>query len=169
MKTFTRWFKAIMILPFNALVTLPALTLWMSGEIIGNAGGSPALYIWRIAAGCLLFACGLPLAIWTMMLFHRQGKGTPAPWDPPQKFVVAGPYCHTRNPMMTSVFIMQFAETLLIGSWALLGYTIVFICINLIYLPLFEEKELLRRFGDDYAKFKANVPRYIPRLKPWKG
>ncbi len=38
---------------------------------------------------------------------------------------------------------------------------------NAIYFPLVEETGLERRFGDDYRRYKANVPRWIPRLTPW--
>jgi len=160
--TWFRWLRAVIVLPFNALVTLPAAVLWFSGKKIILADG------WRLVAGCVMIALGLVLAVWTMTLFHRVGKGTPAPWDPPAKLVVAGPYRHVRNPMLTSVFIMQVAEVLLTGSYALFVYFIVFVYVNTLYFPLVEEKQLLRRFGVEYAEYKANVPRYIPRLRPWK-
>ncbi len=31
-----------------------------------------------------------------------------------------------------------------------------------------EEKDLEKKFGDDYREYKAHVPRWIPRLRPWK-
>ena len=158
-----RWIKAIVLLPLNALVFIPAVIVWASGERLSVAGG------WRLSTGVVLLAAGLSLALWTMALFNRIGKGTAAPWDPPKKLVVAGPYRHVRNPMLTSVFIMLIAEVLLTGSTAVAVWFAVFLCVNMLYFPLVEEKELLRRFGDDYARYKANVPRYIPRLTPWDG
>ena len=156
-----KWIKAVVLLPLNALVFIPAVAVWVSGERLGVAGG------WRLCAGGLLLALGLALAAWTMTLFHRVGKGTAAPWDPPKKLVVAGPYRHVRNPMLTSVFVMLIAEVLVTGSTAVLLWFAVFLCVNMIYFPLVEEKELLRRFGADYARYKASVPRYLPRLTPW--
>jgi len=163
-RMFFRWMKAIVILPLNALVFIPAVAVWISGEKLTVSGG----WGWRLCVGWGLFVAGLTLAAWTMALFHRLGKGTAAPWDPPKKLVVAGPYCYMRNPMLTSVFIMLIAEILITGSWVIAVWFAVFLCVNMIYFPLVEEKELLRRFGDDYANYKANVPRYIPRLKPWE-
>ena len=159
---FFRWIKAVFILPLNALVFIPAAAMWVSGERLGLTGG------WRFCAGIVLLVFGLALAAWTMALFHRVGKGTAAPWDPPKSLVVAGPYCHVRNPMLSSVFIMLLAEFLITGSMVILTWFAVFVCVNMIYFPLVEEKELLRRFGADYARYKANVPRYIPRPTPWK-
>ncbi|MCL2105340.1 MAG: isoprenylcysteine carboxylmethyltransferase family protein [Kiritimatiellaeota bacterium] len=159
---FFKWIKAIVILPLNALVFIPALIVWISGDRLSLTSG------WKFHMGILLLAAGFALAVWTMTLFHRLGKGTAAPWDPPQQLVVAGPYCHVRNPMLTSVFLMLAAEALLAGSVVLLSWLAVFVCVNMLYFPLVEEKELLRRFGADYARYKANVPRYLPRLKPWR-
>ena len=161
-RMFLRWFRAIVIFPINVLVFIPAVAVWLSGERLIVVGG------WRFGVGIGLLAAGLALAVWTMTLFHRMGKGTAAPWDPPQKLVVAGPYRHVRNPMLTSVFVMQVAEILLTGSWTITIWFAIFLCANLIYFPLVEEKQLLRRFGDDYARYKKNVPRYLPRLTPWK-
>ena len=155
------WIKAIVILPFNALVVLPVLAVWISGEKISIKDG------WQLYLAILVFAIGFSLAIWTMILFHRIGKGTAAPWDPPKKLVVVGPYRHVRNPMLTSVFIMLIAEVLVTGSWTIAVFFVIFLTINMLYFPFVEEKELLCRFGEDYARYKANVPRYIPRFRPW--
>ena len=157
------WVKTIFILPLNVLVFIPCVAVWVSGERLGITGG------WRFCAGTLLLAAGLTLAAWTMTLFHRIGKGTAAPWNPPKKLVVVGPYRYMRNPMLTSVFAMLIAEILLTGSWTVGVWFAIFLCANMLYFPLVEEKDLLRRFGADYATYKANVPRYIPRLTPWRG
>jgi hypothetical protein len=39
--------------------------------------------------------------------------------------------------------------------------------VNAIYFPLFEEPGLRRRFGEDYERYRGNVPRWIPRFRPW--
>jgi len=158
-----RWIRAVVVLPFNALVIIPAAVVWASGRDIAPQGA------WWLAGSGALLACGLALAAWTMVLFHRKGEGTPAPWDPPKKLVVAGPYRHMRNPMLTSVFIMLGAEVVATHSAALLAYALTFVALNMFYFPLVEERELLKRFGADYARYKANVPRYIPRIRPWTG
>jgi protein-S-isoprenylcysteine O-methyltransferase Ste14 len=103
-----------------------------------------------------------------MWLFAHRGKGTAAPWNPPKKLVVEGPYAYVRNPMITSVFMMQIAEALLLNSWLIFGLFGLFLLGNMVYFPFFEEKDLEKRFGDDYRTYKRNVPRWIPRLTPWK-
>ncbi|MDR0647703.1 MAG: isoprenylcysteine carboxylmethyltransferase family protein [Puniceicoccales bacterium] len=157
-----RWIKTVILLPFNVLVIIPAIVLYCSD------------YSWEMQnmlgmmLGILLLIVGFCLAGWTMRLFVKIGKGTAAPWDPPQKLVVAGPYCYVRNPMITSVLIMLIAESLLLGSGYIFGWFIAFLLGNIIYFPCFEEKDLEKRFGEDYLQYKHNVPRWIPRLTAWK-
>lgn len=158
---FWSWVKACLLLPVNAVVFIPGIILYFSGYSFAPAHG------WRLFSGMALFAAGLGLAIWTMTLFQRRGHGTPAPWDPPKKLVVAGPYRYVRNPMLSSVFIMLFASWLLLDAWQSLAWFIIFVICNMIYFPLFEEPALEKRFGKEYLLYKANVPRYIPRLTPW--
>jgi len=115
----------------------------------------------------LLLCAGLALACWTVTLFMRFGQGTPAPWNPPRKLVVRGPYRYIRNPMITSVMFMLLAEALLYRSWPLAGWLIIFFLANAIYFPLVEEKGLSKRFGDAYLQYKAHVPRWFPRIASW--
>jgi protein-S-isoprenylcysteine O-methyltransferase Ste14 len=104
-----------------------------------------------------------------MRLFSRLGQGTAAPWNPPRRLVIAGPYRHVRNPMISSVLIMLMAESLLLNSFVLLAWWAIFWLGNILYFPLKEEKDLERRFGASYAIYKKHVPRWVPRLRPWKG
>ena len=160
--------KAIVILPGTALVFIPGAILWLSAGSPGAmalAGPEQA----RFWIGALLGGTGLFFAAWTVRLFVKVGKGTPAPWAPPKKLVVRGPYRHVRNPMLTSVNVMLVAESLLLGSWYLAGWMLVFFLLNTVFFIFFEEPGLERRFGEDYRRYKANVPRWIPRRRPWDG
>lgn len=111
---------------------------------------------------------GFTLAVWTVALFSRHGSGTPSPWNPPMSFVVQGPYRHVRNPMILGVVLMLVAETLILRSVPVALWTAVFFGGNAVYFPLSEERRLEDRFGDSYRMYKANVPRWIPRLRKWK-
>ena len=107
------------------------------------------------------------LDCWEYLVPTIVGAGTPAPWAPPQRLVVRGPYRHVRNPMIASVLLMLGAESLFFGSWHLVGWLLVFFLGNAIYFPLVEERALERRFGNDYRLYKANVPRWIPSWRSW--
>jgi protein-S-isoprenylcysteine O-methyltransferase Ste14 len=71
--------------------------------------------------------------------------------------------------MITSVLTMQIAEALLLNSWLIFGLFLLFFVGNMIYFPLFEEKDLEKRFGESYREYKHNVPRWIPRITAWKN
>ena len=43
-----------------------------------------------------------------------------------------------------------------------------FFGLNVTYIPLVEERALEERFGESYREYKKNVPRWIPRLRPWQ-
>ena len=106
--------------------------------------------------------------IWTATLFARIGKGTLAPWDPTARLVVAGPYRHVRNPMISGVLAVLLGEAALFGSLPLLVWFGAVFALNAIYFPLVEEPGLRERFGEDYERYRANVPRWLPRFRPWE-
>lgn len=160
--------KAIVILPGTALVFVPGAILWFVAES-GTAIATAAPTQSRCWFAVVLGASGLAFAVWTARLFRTIGDGTPAPWAPPRRLVVRGPYRHVRNPMITSVLVMLGAESLFFGSWHLAGWMLVFLLGNAVYLPLVEEPALERRFGDHYRLYKANVPRWMPRWRAWDG
>ncbi len=160
---FWNWLSTILILPFTVIVVIPVLLLWLSGYRY------VAPPVWCLVAGCLLFGAGFSLAVWTMGLFHVLGKGTAAPWNPPKNLVIRGPYRHVRNPMITSVLIMLTAGAILLRSWEVAAWMLVFLSVNqFYYFPRVEEPKLLERFGEDYADYKKQVPRWIPRLRSYK-
>lgn len=162
---FWRMAKAVLILPGTALVYVPLLIQWFSkGWPFGAPAGSAPQ--WGLAA--LLAAPALALAGATMRLFVTEGEGTPAPWDPPRKFVASGPYRHTRNPMLTAVILMILAEAAALNSLALAGWAACFFVLNTAYFIFFEEPGLERRFGKTYKDYKNSVPRWIPTLRPYR-
>lgn len=155
--------KAILILPFNVLVTIPAVILYFCQfDIISLA------LSFKFILMLFLLALGFVLVVWTILLFQATGKGSLAPWNPIDKLIISGPYAYVRNPMLCGVFCILFGEALFFQSHALLIYTFIFIVINAVYFPLSEEKGLLKRYGEDYAEYKRNVPRFLPRLTPYR-
>ena len=162
-----RMVKAVLILPGTAVVLVPGLITWAAAGTDFGGPVSPPGDI-RLWAGLGIFGLGVWFGFWTASLFVTIGKGTPAPWDPPKKLVVRGPYRHVRNPMITSVLFMLLGEALFLQSWPIGWWGLFFFAANSVYFPLSEEKGLERRFGEDYLAYKANVPRWLPRFTPWR-
>ncbi len=160
--------RSIILLPGNALVIIPLIILWASSDsTYAHRTSAPTEFSFWIAL--ILVSLGLALSIVTARLFLLVGDGTPAPWDPPKKLVIRGPYRYVRNPMITSVLISLTAEAIYFRSWPLLVWMGAFFLVNIVYFPFFEERGLETRFGADYINYKNNVPRWLPRLTPWSG
>jgi protein-S-isoprenylcysteine O-methyltransferase Ste14 len=159
--------RAIILLPGMVLVAIPTIISWLTRSTRFAASiASPQQAVFWLAI--FFVGIALVLILRTVALFFKIGKGTPAPWDPPKKLVVLGPYRYMRNPMITGALLVLLAESLFFQSWPIVCWMGVFFIGNVFYFPLAEEKDLQRRFGKDYAVYRRNVPRWIPRLKPWQ-
>jgi protein-S-isoprenylcysteine O-methyltransferase Ste14 len=161
-----RHLLAIAVLPFTVAVLVPVWIAQRYGVALtlGPSAGPVLLQV----AGLALLGLGLVLFVASVWRFATDGKGTLAPWDPPQVFVARGPYQFVRNPMISGVILILFGEALALlspphGVWA-----VCFLILNLIYIPLVEEPRLERRFGDSYREYRGHVRRFIPRLRPWR-
>ena len=160
---------AILLLPFTVTVLIPILIL-RPAQSARIGGGMPFPGDWIFAAlGILLIAAGLFFLAGTIRLFAVRGRGTLAPWHPPQALVVEGPYRYVRNPMISGVLFILLGEAALLASMPLFGWFVFAAALNAVYIPLAEEPGLERRFGASYAQYKRNVPRWVPRLRPWDG
>jgi protein-S-isoprenylcysteine O-methyltransferase Ste14 len=162
-----RHLLAIALLPFVMAVAVP---LWLAR--LNNISFAPSESGWRIAVqfvGLFLLAVGLTLFVTSLRRFAGEGEGTLAPWDPPRRLVISGPYRYVRNPMISGVLFVLFAEALMLLSRPHLAWALAFLVINAIYIPLLEEPMLRERFGAAYDEYCTHVPRLFPRLRPIKG
>ena len=155
--------RAILALPFVATVVIPAVILaagdGSSWELETGARAA------TVAVGAALICAGLALFVSTVRLFATEGQGTLAPWDPPERLVVRGPYRYLRHPMITGVSLTLAGEALVFASTAIAIELAVFVAVNLAYLPLVEESALIRRFGADYERYMDEVGRWLPRRR----
>jgi protein-S-isoprenylcysteine O-methyltransferase Ste14 len=152
--------RAVLLLPFTVTVVVPGIVLWRTGV---DVSARPLA-----VAGAVLISLGLALLVWTLALFAKVGRGTLAPWDPTTRLVVAGPYRHVRNPMISGVLAILLGESAVFASLPLLLWFAAVFAVNAVYFPLVEEPGLQRRFGEEYEVYRANVPRWLPRLHPWE-
>ena len=129
----------------------------------------PASRVILPIVGVICICLGLLLMTATIRLFVTVGKGTLAPWEPPQRLVVQGVYRHVRNPMISGVLFVLLGESVLTASLPLFHWFLIVAIINVIYIPLLEEPMLVNRFGEEYLTYKRNVPRWVPRWTPWDG
>ena len=154
--------RAVLTLPFVVTVVIPSLLLFGFHGIDSRWFTASAWYALVFPIAVLLLLAGSFLFAVTVYLFHVDGEGTLAPWDPTQKLVVRGPYKLVRNPMITGVLGILLGESLLLGSFVLGLWTATFFSINHIYFILSEEPGLLKRFGGEYEAYMKSVPRWLP-------
>jgi protein-S-isoprenylcysteine O-methyltransferase Ste14 len=152
-----RHVAAVLLLPGVVAIGVPAVIIWQT-----DARLHPLAVV-----GIPLIALGVLLVISTVTLFATVGRGTLAPWDPTSRLIVQGPYRYVRNPMISGVLFILLGEAACFASLPLLIWFAAVFGVNAVYLPLVEERGLRRRFGADYEAYRANVPRWIPRLRPW--
>jgi len=123
-----------------------------------------------ILLGTVFLVIGGAVALWCVILFFIIGKGTPAPFHPPKKFIVRGPYKYIRNPMMLGVWLMLIGEALILHSLILLFFTICLVIpVGVIFVIRYEEHDLEKRFGNEYLEYKKKTWRWLPRPQDLKN
>ncbi len=119
--------------------------------------------------GALLVVAGALILLDSFARFALQGLGTPAPVFPTRHLVVTGLYRYIRNPMYVAVVAVIGGQGLILGNVRLLEYgALVWLGFHL-FIVGYEEPTLRATFGLEYKAFCAGVPRWIPRLSPWRG
>ena len=117
--------------------------------------------------GAALIAAGAAVVLDSFARFALQGLGTPAPVFPTRRLIITGFYRYVRNPMYVAVVAIILGQGLLFGNVVLLGYGTLGWLVCYLFVVLYEEPTLRASFGPDYERFRAAVPRWIPRMSPW--
>jgi protein-S-isoprenylcysteine O-methyltransferase Ste14 len=118
--------------------------------------------------GALLIVAGAAFLVHAFARFVVEGLGTPAPVAPPERLVVGGVYRYVRNPMYVAVAATIAGQALLLGQLWLLAYAALFVAVTGAFVRFYEEPALSRRFGADYEEYRAAVPGWRPRRRPWR-
>ena len=112
--------------------------------------------------GVIVLAAGAVLVLETTARFAFQGRGTPAPWAPPERFVERGSYRFVRSPMYLGVLLLVVGQALLLGREILFAWAVAAWLIFTSFLVFYEEPGLRRRFGADYDDYRRRVRRWVP-------
>jgi protein-S-isoprenylcysteine O-methyltransferase Ste14 len=144
-------------------------TVLVPGTVVGlvphwirsATGAAPAGPLLQ-ALALLLAAAGLAIYLWCALDFAR-AAGTPAPIDPPKELVARGLYRYSRNPMYVGVLSLIAAQALFFASAGTLLYVAVLFFAFHSFVVVYEEPTLERSFGAAYQRYRASVPRWIPK------
>jgi len=129
------------------LVFLPAQALSAAGVARPGRFAAPQL------AGMIVCAAGAAVAIWCVLSFALFGRGTPAPFDPPRRLVVCGPYRYLRNPMYLGAGLALAGAALFYETGVLWACAGGFLLLTHVLVVFYEEPMLRATFGDDYATY----------------
>jgi len=140
------------------LVYLPAQALaWMRVARPADMGLPQVV-------GGIATAIGATVALWCVLTFVVVGRGTPAPFDPPRRLVIRGPYRHVRNPMYLGAGLAISGAALFYEAGVLLAYAALFMVATHLLVVWYEEPTLGRTFGADYEAYCRHVRRWWPRV-----
>jgi protein-S-isoprenylcysteine O-methyltransferase Ste14 len=141
------------------LIYLPDRLLSRTGIVRPAAIAAPQV------AAMILGAVGAAVALWCIFTFATVGKGTPAPFDPPRRLVIRGPYGFVRNPMYIGAGLALASAALFYESLPLLGYAGLFLLATHAFVVFYEEPTLRRTFGQEYEAYCRQVRRWWPKVR----
>jgi len=126
---------------------------------VGARGAEAAAATAVIVVGIAIYCY---TAFWS---FAAIGGGTPAPIAPTKILVVYGFHRFVRNPMYIGVSLIIAGQAWLFHSFPLIVYLAFFAAAVHLFVVFYEEPTLRKRFGEEYARYCASVPRWIPKFK----
>ena len=134
--------------------------------ILTRSGGSPRPVAWPAV---MLIIGGMLLYIACQSVFAIVGGGTPGPWDAPRRFVAVGPYRWVRNPIYIAALLVLVAEAWLFLSLPVLVYAVLAGIGCHLFVVVYEEPTLQKRFGEEYDLYRRDVWRWIPHVPQSRG
>ena len=110
-----------------------------------------------------LWLIGGMAMVWCFWNFTVNGRGTPAPIDPPKELVAVGLYRFVRNPMYVSGIVALIGWILWSPSLPLILAPFIFFIAAHVFVTSYEEPTLKKKFGAAYEGYLQRVPRWMPR------
>ena len=148
-----------------AAVFIGLVLIYVPVQLSGAAGLVPPEVIGLPQImGAIIGTAGAAIAFWCIFTFAISGKGTPAPFDPPRRLVIRGPYRFVRNPMYIGAALALAGAALFYASLAILIYAGVFLLGTHLFVIGYEEPTLRRAFGAEYEAYCGRVRRWWPTM-----
>lgn len=147
----------------------PFIVLMLVPWLITRFRVPQALPVWHFWLGGLLIAAGMALFLDCVIRFIAVGHGALVPVVPTERLVISGLYRYTRNPMYAGIV------TMILGEWLIFWDRGVFIEFVIVcgafdlFVWFYEEPKLTRTFGNQYLRYRDEIPRWFPKLKRWEG
>ena len=130
--------------------------------LIRNSTGMPSSWGPLQILSCALLSLGIGIYMRCIWDFDRGGRGTPSPFEPPSILVVQGLYRNVRNPLYLGYLAVLVGESAFFESWSLIRYAAGFFLTVHLFVVLYEEPHLGRKFGKAYDNYRKSVRRWLP-------
>lgn len=150
--------RQMLLRAITAFAVLPGMVAFAIPIGIGASAGHP---VQHSVAAAVVVCAGTILLLWCVREFYVAGRGTLAPWSPPKRLVISGPYRLTRNPMYVSVIIIVLGWSVLWGSRVLIYYALGTLATVYARVRLIEEPWAARTFGSEWQAYRGRVPRWF--------
>jgi protein-S-isoprenylcysteine O-methyltransferase Ste14 len=116
-------------------------------------------------AAITVIAIGIAIYLYTAFWgFALIGGGTPAPIAPTKILVVKGLHRFVRNPMYLGVALVIGGQAWLFHSKHIAIYMVCMLLVAHVFVLVYEEPTLHKQFGAEYDRYRASVPRWIPKI-----
>ncbi len=163
MTNMTRWLGPLVKTFVFTLLVPGTVAGYMPWRLKGNAEPVTGLEAW---AAFTIIAAGIAIYLYTAFWgFALIGGGTPAPIAPTNILVVRGLHRFVRNPMYIGVALVIAGQAWLFHSLPIAIYLACVLVTAHLFVLFYEELTLSKQFGQEYERYRASVPRWIPTLR----
>jgi protein-S-isoprenylcysteine O-methyltransferase Ste14 len=142
---------------------------WLTGwHARPTPEGWAAVFVPLRVLGVAMIIAGAAFVVSAFVRFIVDGLGTPAPVAPPSRLVITGVYRYVRNPMYVALVTCIVGQALALNQPVLLADAAITAAAFIAFTVLYEEPTLAQQFGSQYAAYRASVPGWWPRRRPWQ-
>ena len=150
MRTQRRFWSALL-----AFLAMPGMVAFVVPWMLHPSSG-------RVhAVGFAPLALGTVMLLWCVRDFYVAGRGSLAPWAPPERLVIVGLYRLSRNPMYIAVLLILCGWATAFASRTLWLYAACVAVAFQLRVILGEEPWLARTHGAEWTAYRARVPRWL--------
>lgn len=169
-----KWTEADTHLPYRcallAIMTGGMIFAVLPSLIMQAMGGEWDIFdkpTWLISLALFLLSITSLIGVSANQTLCLQGRGTPIPLDPTKRLVTTGLYAYVSNPMQLSaalgwIVLGLFLQNIWIMAASLMAWVFVQGMVR-----WHHRHDLLKRFPTGWPEYKANVPEWLPRWRPW--
>lgn len=121
-----------------------------------------------VIIGLVVMAAGEAIRFWGILY---AGGATRTRKVGAPELVTAGPFGHVRNPLYLGNMLIYAGVAFVAGGpwmWQMVVIAIIFFMWQYSQIITLEESTLVDLFGEQYEEYREHVPRFIPRLTPWR-